>query len=102
MEVKISESWRKVLSDEFDKDYFHQLIEFVKEEYKTQKIFPPGPQIFRAFDECSFEDLKVVILGQDPYHTPGVAHGLAFSASEGQRIPPSLLNIYKELKCGNG
>lgn len=102
MEVKISESWKRVLSDEFEKDYFRQLIQFVKEEYKTQKVFPPGPQIFRAFNECSFEDLKVVILGQDPYHTPGVAHGLAFSASEGQRIPPSLLNIYKELKSDLG
>lgn len=102
MEVRISESWRNVLSEEFEKDYFRQLIQFVKEEYKTQKVFPPGPQIFRAFDECSFEDLKVVILGQDPYHTPGVAHGLAFSASEGQRIPPSLLNIYKELKSDLG
>jgi uracil-DNA glycosylase len=98
MDVKIAESWKKVLESEFDQEYFHKLIDFVKDEYKSKKIFPPGPYIFRAFNECSFEDCRVVILGQDPYHTPGVANGLAFGATEGQRIPPSLLNIYKEIK----
>lgn len=102
MNIKISESWKKVLQEEFDKPYFIELVEFIKTEYQTQKIFPPGPQIFRAFDECSFEDLKVVILGQDPYHTPGVANGLAFSARDGQKVPPSLQNIYKELKSDLG
>ncbi len=100
--IKIEPSWKEVLTYEFEKDYFKKLIEFVKEEYRHKKIFPPGPYIFRAFDECPFDKVEVVILGQDPYHTPGVAHGLAFSASDGQRIPPSLLNIYKEIKAEFG
>ncbi len=102
MNVKIDPSWKKVLKDEFGKEYFHKLIDFVKEEYKNKKIFPPGPYIFRAFNECTFDDCRVVILGQDPYHTPGVANGLAFGAAEGQRIPPSLLNIYKEINSEFG
>ncbi len=98
MNIKIEESWNQVLKEEFNKPYFQQLINFVKEEYATKTIFPPGPLIFRAFNECPFDKLKVVILGQDPYHTPGVANGLAFSANPDNRIPPSLLNIYKEIK----
>lgn len=97
MEVKLNESWKKQLSSEFEKEYFKNLVEFVKAEYATQSVYPPGPYIFKALNETPFEELKVVILGQDPYHTPGVANGLAFSANEGQRIPPSLLNIYKEI-----
>jgi len=102
MEVKISDSWKRVFKDEFEKPYFHDLVKFVKEEYATHTIFPSGPNIFKAFNECSFEDLKVVILGQDPYHTPGVANGLAFSANANQRIPPSLMNIYKEIHSDLG
>jgi len=98
MNVNISDSWKKILSKEFEKPYFIELVSFIKEEYQTKKIFPPGPYIFKAFNECSFEDLKVVILGQDPYHTPGIANGLAFSANAEQRVPPSLMNIYKEIK----
>jgi len=98
MNVNISDSWKKILSKEFEKPYFIELVSFIKEEYQTKKIFQPGPYIFKAFNECSFEDLKVVILGQDPYHTPGIANGLAFSANAEQRVPPSLMNIYKEIK----
>lgn len=97
MEIKLDESWKSKLKEEFEKSYFKELVEFVKEEYKTKTVYPPGPYIFRALNECSFEKVKVVIIGQDPYHTPGVANGLAFGAAEGQRIPPSLLNIYKEI-----
>lgn len=98
MEVKISESWKKFLNEEFNKPYFENLINFVKEEYSTQKIHPPGPFIFRALNECSFEDCRVVILGQDPYHSPKTANGLSFSVNPENRIPPSLKNIYKEMK----
>ncbi|MCA9387285.1 uracil-DNA glycosylase, partial [Candidatus Dojkabacteria bacterium] len=92
------ESWKMLLIDEFDKDYFKQLIDFIKSEYSSKQVYPPGKLIFRAFDESSVDDIKVVILGQDPYHTPGVANGLAFSANSNQKIPPSLRNIYKELE----
>lgn len=98
MDVKIEPSWKKHLESEFTKDYFVKLVEFVKEEYKNKTVYPAGPYIFKALDATPFDEVKVVILGQDPYHTPGVANGLAFSANEGQRIPPSLLNIYKEIK----
>jgi uracil-DNA glycosylase len=98
MDVKIEPSWKTHLEPEFKKDYFVKLVEFIKEEYKNQTIYPVGTYIFKALDETPFDKVKVVILGQDPYHTPGVANGLAFSANEGQRIPPSLLNIYKEIK----
>lgn len=97
MNIKLDPSWKERLKDEFEKPYFKDLIEFVKNEYKTQTIYPPGPFIFRALNECTFDKVKVVIIGQDPYHTPGVAMGLAFGAADGQRIPPSLLNIYKEI-----
>jgi len=97
MDVKIAPSWKKRLSEEFDSPYFIQLIEFVKNEYQTQTIFPPGKEIFRAFDHCDFDNVKVVIIGQDPYHGAGQANGLCFSVRDGIRMPPSLLNIFKEL-----
>ncbi len=97
MEVKIEESWKTVLSDEFEKPYFATLTNFVKSEYKTTRVYPPGNLIFNAFDQCPFDKLKVVILGQDPYHGPGQAHGLCFSVNDGIAFPPSLRNIFKEL-----
>lgn len=87
-----------MLGEEFEKDYFKRLTLFVKKEYSEKKIYPPGPYIFRAFDLVDFEKVKVVIIGQDPYHTPGVANGLAFSANPDKKIPPSLLNIFKEIR----
>jgi uracil-DNA glycosylase len=96
--VKIETSWNERLSEEFEKSYFQNLTSFVKTEYSTQKIFPPGSLIFSAFDHCPFSDLKVVIVGQDPYHGEGQANGLCFSVSDGIRHPPSLQNIFKELK----
>jgi len=96
MDVKIHDSWKAKLSSEFDKPYFLGLIEFVKKEYKTNTIYPPGKDIFRAFDCCPFEMLKVVIIGQDPYHGPNQANGLCFSVKEGVVLPPSLQNIFKE------
>ncbi len=102
MNITIEESWKKLLFEEFNKEYFNDLVRFVREEYKTQKIFPTGKDIFKAFDYCPVEDVKVVILGQDPYHGPGQAHGLCFSVPEGITIPPSLKNIYKELKSDIG
>ena len=97
MEVKIAPSWKSHLSGEFEKPYFVQLIEFVKAEYQTQTVYPPGKEIFRAFDACDFENVKVVILGQDPYHGIGQANGLCFSVRDGLRMPPSLVNIFKEI-----
>ena len=102
MKIKIEPSWEKFLKKEFSKEYFSTLVKFVKSENLAHRICPPGPYIFRAFEQCPVEKLKVVIIGQDPYHTPNVANGLAFSATEGQRIPPSLLNIYKEIKSDLG
>ncbi len=98
MDVKIESGWKEQLSAEFDKPYFNKLTEFVREEYRSTKIFPPAKLIFNAFDQCPFENLKVVILGQDPYHGPGQAHGLCFSVNDGIDFPPSLRNIFKELK----
>lgn len=98
MDVKIAPSWKNLLSDEFHKPYFHQLTDFVKYEYKTQTIYPRGLDIFKAFDHCDFSDVKVVIIGQDPYHGPGQANGLCFSVQQGIRIPPSLMNIFKEIR----
>lgn len=98
MSVKIALSWKDRLSDEFNKPYFLQLIEFVKEEYQTQTVYPPGKEIFHAFDGCDFNDAKVVIIGQDPYHGPGQANGFCFSVHDGVKIPPSLVNIFKEIK----
>jgi uracil-DNA glycosylase len=97
MDVKIEKSWEKLLKDEFKKEYFLKLVGFVKQEYSSFPICPSGQFIFKAFDSCPVAKLKVVIIGQDPYHTKGVANGLAFSANEGQKIPPSLQNIYKEI-----
>ncbi|MGV3585643.1 MAG: uracil-DNA glycosylase [Adhaeribacter sp.] len=98
MRVKIEESWHRVLEPEFQKEYFKKLIAFVKEEYATHQVFPPGNLIFNAFDKTPFDQVKVVLIGQDPYHGPGQAHGLAFSVQEGVTPPPSLRNIFKEIK----
>jgi uracil-DNA glycosylase len=98
MNVKIEESWKVRLSDEFEKPYFSQLIEFVKAEYASTVIYPPGRLIFNAFDKCSFDNTKVVILGQDPYHGANQANGLSFSVNDGVQSPPSLQNIFKEIK----
>ena len=89
--------WRKILAKELDKPYFTSLQQFLEKEYKEQIIFPPQDQVFQALTECSYEDCKVVIIGQDPYHQQGQAHGLSFSVLPGVKIPPSLRNIYKEL-----
>jgi len=97
MDVKIEEGWKAVLADEFEKPYFEKLTGFVRDEYRSNTIYPPARLIFNAFDQCPFEQLKVVILGQDPYHGPGQAHGLCFSVNEGIDFPPSLRNIFKEL-----
>lgn len=98
MDVRIDESWKKQLQAEFDSPYFENLTKFVKEEYKTKKIFPPAKLIFNAFDHTPFDKVKVVIIGQDPYHGDGQAHGLSFSVNDGVSIPPSLINIFKEIK----
>jgi len=98
MDVKMESGWKSVLGDEFEKDYFEKLTTFVHNEYRTSKIYPPAKLIFNAFDQCPFEKLKVVILGQDPYHGPGQAHGLCFSVNDGIDFPPSLRNIFLELK----
>jgi uracil-DNA glycosylase len=98
MNVKIAESWKKELSNEFEQEYFGKLTAFVRNEYQNQTVYPAGNNIFRAFDRCSFDDVKVVILGQDPYHGPNQANGLCFSVKEGFPFPPSLVNIFKEIK----
>ena len=97
MDVKIESSWKEKLRDEFDKEYFIVLTDFVRQEYSTRQVFPPGNRIFNAFDLCPFDRVKVVIIGQDPYHNIGQAHGLCFSVTEGTDFPPSLVNIFKEL-----
>lgn len=102
MDVKIEESWKEQLKGEFEKEYFKQLTDFVRQEYQQRQIFPPGRDIFNAFAHCPFEKVKVVILGQDPYHEPGQAHGLCFSVKEGTPPPPSLVNIYKEIESDLG
>lgn len=98
MGVNIDPAWRAQLADEFDKAYFGQLTEFVRQEYQQHRCYPPGKEIFAAFDHTPFDQVKVVILGQDPYHGPGQAHGLCFSVREGVAPPPSLINIYKEIR----
>lgn len=98
MNVRIHESWKKELNQEFEEDYFKNLINFVKEEYTEHKCFPPGNEIFSAFDHSTFEDTKVVILGQDPYHGNGQANGLCFSVRDEVKFPPSLINIFKEIE----
>lgn len=97
MQVRIDESWREVLQAEFDKPYFELLTDFVRHAYRTTQCFPPAGQIFRAFDLCPFDKVRVVIIGQDPYHDVNQAHGLCFSVQDGIPAPPSLVNIYKEL-----
>ncbi len=97
MNVKIDASWKAQLQEEFEKDYFIKLTQFVKSEYSTKKIFPPAKLIFNAFDHTPFDKVRVVILGQDPYHNDGQAHGLSFSVNEGIAQPPSLINIFKEI-----
>ena len=102
MHVKIDDSWRRQLAGEFDKPYFHALAEKVREEYSRGPVFPPGPRIFAAFDTTPFEDVKVVIIGQDPYHGEGQANGLCFSVAPGVALPPSLVNIFKEVSAETG
>ena len=102
MDVTIHQSWKPYLQSEFNKPYFEKLKVFVKQEYSTQKCFPPEKQIFAAFDWCSFDDLKVVIIGQDPYHGAGQANGLCFSVDDGKAHPPSLINIFKEIQTDLG
>lgn len=97
MNVRIEDSWRRVLQSEFDKPYFELLTMFVRQQYATRQCFPPARLIFNAFDSCPFDQVRVVIIGQDPYHDVGQAHGLCFSVNDGVAIPPSLLNIYKEI-----
>jgi uracil-DNA glycosylase len=98
MDVKIAVTWKDRLGDEFEKPYFKELTRFVKQEYLEATVFPPGKEIFKAFDACEFDHVKVVIIGQDPYHGPGQANGLCFSVRDGIRVPPSLVNIFKEIK----
>ena len=102
MDVKIAESWKNLLADEFEKPYFAQLVSFVHSEYATHRIFPRGSNIFRAFDKCPFDKLKVVIIGQDPYHGEGQANGLCFSVNPGVPFPPSLQNIFQEVSNDTG
>lgn len=97
MDVKIEESWKHQLQSEFEKEYFIRLTDFVREEYKAKQIFPPAKLIFNAFEHTPFDKVKVVILGQDPYHNDGQAHGLSFSVPDGIPAPPSLVNIFKEI-----
>jgi uracil-DNA glycosylase len=100
--ILIDDSWKAVLSDEFSKPYFSELRQFLQKEKASKTIFPPGPLIFNAFDSTPFDKVRVVILGQDPYHGAGQAHGLCFSVQHGVKPPPSLVNIYKELKSDVG
>lgn len=102
MDVKIEQSWKERLAPEFEKDYFRELVGFVKQEYAGGTVYPPGPYIFNAFAHCPFNNVKVVILGQDPYHEPGQAHGLCFSVQDGTPYPPSLVNIFKEIESDIG
>lgn len=102
MNVQIENSWKERLADEFEKPYFKELTEFVRQEYKTQVCYPPGGLIFNAFNLCPFDQVKVVIIGQDPYHGPGQAHGLCFSVNDGIPFPPSLQNIFKEIQADLG
>lgn len=102
MNVKIEPSWRERLAPQWDMPYFRQLTDFVREQYRTRTVFPPGAKIFAAFDACPFDRVKVVILGQDPYHDVGQANGLCFSVNPGIPMPPSLINIFKEIKSDIG
>jgi uracil-DNA glycosylase len=102
MEVKIEPAWKQLLADHFSTDSFKSLAEFVRTEYKTKIVYPPGRFIFNALNLCPPDSVKVVIIGQDPYHNPGQAHGLCFSVPDGVAIPPSLLNIFKEIRSDLG
>lgn len=102
MNVQIEESWKEALIPEFSKDYFIRLTDFVRKEYHETTVYPPGKLIFNAFNLCPFDKVKVVIIGQDPYHGPGQAHGLCFSVNDGIQPPPSLVNIFKEINSDMG
>ena len=102
MDVRIAEDWKTILAEEFEKPYFAALTDFVRAEYAAGEVFPTGKNIFRAFDKCPFENLKVVIIGQDPYHGVGQANGLCFSVNDGVAFPPSLQNIFKEVSSDTG
>src|SRR5262245_55065091 len=97
-DVRIDDSWKSRLVEEFEKPYFLALTEFVKKEYQTTLVYPPGKEIFHAFDVCRFDDVSVVVIGQDPYHGAGQANGLCFSVRKGLALPPSLVNIFKEIQ----
>jgi uracil-DNA glycosylase len=98
MDIRIEQSWKDKLKEEFEKPYFVDLTAFIKSEYAKYAIYPPGKLIFNAFDKCPFDQVKVVLLGQDPYHEPGQAHGLCFSVPDSIAFPPSLQNIFKEIR----
>ena len=102
MDVRIEASWKQRLAGEFDKPYFAELVRFVRQEYASGVCYPPGPLIFNAFQQTPFEQVRVVILGQDPYHGPGQAHGLCFSVNDGVDFPPSLRNIFEEIRNETG
>ncbi|MBR7065885.1 MAG: uracil-DNA glycosylase [Prevotella sp.] len=102
MNVKIEDSWKKRLAGEFEKPYFANLVQMVRQEYSQYRCYPPGPLIFNAFNLCPFDKVKVVIIGQDPYHEPGQAMGLSFSVPDGVPMPPSLINIFKEIEMDLG
>lgn len=97
-EIPIHSSWKRILNDELKKKYFVELMRFVREAYKSKLIYPDAPSIFKAFEACSYEAVRVVIIGQDPYHGPGQANGLCFSVNNGVKLPPSLKNIFKEIE----
>lgn len=102
MKVRIEESWRERLQSEFDEPYFEALTEFVRSQYASAAVYPPAQRIFAAMDECPFDAVKAVIVGQDPYHGPGQANGLCFSVNPGVQMPPSLVNIFKEISAETG
>ena len=102
MNVKIEESWKRELAAEFEKPYFAELTEFVRSEYSATTVYPPAKLIFNAFDHCPFDKVKAVIIGQDPYHGPGLANGLCFSVNKEIKMPPSLVNIFKEISSDTG
>jgi len=102
MDIKIEPTWKKVLASEFNQEYFLQLADFVKKEYQEKTVYPSPKFIFRAFELTPFDEVKVVILGQDPYHGAGQANGLCFAVNQGMRLPPSLQNIYKEIESDTG
>ena len=102
MNVNIEQTWKEQLQSEFEKPYFVSLVDFIKQEYSHHIIYPPGKLIFNAFNQCPFNKVKVVLIGQDPYHEPGQAHGLCFSVNDGVMFPPSLNNIFKEIQTDTG